>query len=287
MKTIGICANMTKPQAAATVQHIENAAGPLGLQLFGDASTAACATSVEQLSLEAMTQRVDAILALGGDGTLLSVVHGLAGAPVPILGVNLGGLGFLTSVAFDELDRALECLSGDEVQIIEHPLVKATVKNGTDPSLSFHALNEVVVARETPSRVVQLDVSIDGDWLTTYSCDGIIVSTPLGSTGYSLSAGGPILTPTTSAFVITMICPHTLGSRPMVISDSCCVRISTTADQCELILSADGQIGQSLAEPHEVEITRSDRSASLIRLPHHSYFAVLRQKLHWRGTNIK
>jgi NAD+ kinase len=287
MKTIGICANMTKPQAAATVQHIENAAGRLGLQLFGDASTAACATSVEQLSLEAMTQRVDAILALGGDGTLLSVVHGLAGAPVPILGVNLGGLGFLTSVAFDELDRALECLSEDEVQIIEHPLVKATIKNGTDPSQSFHALNEVVVARETPSRVVQLDVHIDGDWLTTYSCDGIIVSTPLGSTGYSLSAGGPILTPTTSAFVITMICPHTLGSRPMVISDSCSVRISTTADQCELILSADGQIGQSLAEQHEVEITRSDRSASLIRLPNHSYFAVLRQKLHWRGTNIK
>lgn len=287
MKAIGICANMTKPLAVDTVRHIEAAAKRLGLRLFGDASTAPCAKSLPCLKPGEMAATVDALLALGGDGTLLSVVHSLEGAPVPILGVNLGGLGFLTSVAFDELDRALECLAADDIQIAEHPLVRASILGDDGTVQSFHALNEVAVSRGTASRIVQLDVSVDDDWLTTYSCDGIIVSTPLGSTGYSLSAGGPILTPASSAFVITMICPHALGSRPVVVSDHCKVCISTSVDHQEVLLSADGRIDQPLTSRQTVEITRSERVVRLIQLPRHSYFAVLRQKLDWRGSNIK
>jgi NAD+ kinase len=147
-------------------------------------------------------------------------------------------------------------------------------------------MNDVVVSRGATSRVVTLDVSVDGDAVTSYVCDGLIVATPAGSTGHSLSAAGPILVPATKAFVVSLICPHTLSSRPLVVPDGAEIEIAAADTGGQLLLSVDGQVGQPLLEGDRVTVRRSERDVRLIHLPGYSYFRVLRQKLHWSGSSV-
>jgi NAD+ kinase len=287
MKTIGLAANASKPHAADLIRRMLPRAQQLGLRVVADPSTAALAPGVAAVPFAQMASAADVVVALGGDGTLLNVVAQLAGAPTPVLGVNIGGLGFLTSVAEDEIESAVACLAAGDYTIDASPLIEACVESAGNRGPAYHGLNEIAVARGSTLRVVHLDLSIDGDRVTTYSCDGILVSTPLGSTGYSLSAGGPILTPRTPAFVISVICPHSLGSRPMVVPDACEIALRTAQGNEELILAADGQAGQRVPPGDAVHIRRSARIARLVRLPGHSYYSVLRQKLNWRGSNVR
>ncbi|OGV70762.1 MAG: hypothetical protein A2283_19295 [Lentisphaerae bacterium RIFOXYA12_FULL_48_11] len=230
--------------------------------------------------------KVDAVMALGGDGTMLRAVRMLEGRDIPVIGLNLGALGFLTSVVEDELDRALKCLISGKYETSSRAMADAVVERRGKIVLTQRALNDVVVSCGPSKRVVVLGLAIDGDKVTSYVCDGLIVSTPTGSTGHSLSAGGPILTPETQAFVVSLICPHTLSSRPLVVPDRSEIVVSIEDVSGKIRFSIDGQISENLHEGDKVKITRSAVSVRFIHLPGHSYFSVLRKKLHWSGSNV-
>lgn len=286
MKKIGVIANCRKKHAPDVLQHLAEKAKELGFDLFADKTTGGLLKCGEVGAPEELFDRVDAVMALGGDGTMLRAVRALNGRDKPVIGVNMGGLGFLTSVAEEELDRAMECLAGDDFLVSVRAIAESVVKRESVEVARYRALNDVVVSRGRSSRVVTLDVSIDNDQVTSYVCDGLIVSTPTGSTGHSLSAGGPILSPATAAFVISLICPHTLSSRPLVVPDQSVISITVVEGAGKLLLSVDGQVGQSLEQGDRVEVRRSGNNVRFIHLPGHNYFAVLRQKLHWSGSNV-
>ena len=285
MKTIGVIANCNKERAPAVLGRIGERAAALGIDLIADEATAGLLEAGSTMPMDELFNSADGVIALGGDGTMLRVVRAMGDRDRPIMGVNLGGLGFLTSVAEEEIDRALECVASGEVDIKARSLAECTVMNGGREAARYRALNEVVIG-STSSRVVALDVSVDGDYVTSYVCDGLVVSTPTGSTGYSMSAGGPILVPGTCAFVVSPICPHTLSSRPLVLPDVSEIVVTGESDAGGLVLTADGQAGQGLGEGDSVSVKRSDRLVRVMHLPGHSYFSVLRQKLNWRGSSM-
>jgi len=258
----------------------------LGLEFYADRSTARLCKSARALSPAKLFDTVDAVIALGGDGTMLRAVRELDGRDKPIIGVKIGGLGFLTSISEDDVARALRALAKDKFTTRARAILDCNVIHKGRSVASYRALNDVVLNGGESSRVVTLDVSIDNDKVTSYVCDGIIVSTPTGSTGHSLSAGGPILTPDTAAFVISLICPHTLSSRPLVVPDHSEIAVLAAKSAGALRLSVDGQVGRTLAQGDCVTVNKSRRSVRFIHLSGHSCFSVLRQKLHWSGSNL-
>lgn len=286
MKTLGVIANENKPRAADVLKHIAECAQRLGMALLSDGPTARLAENIEAVEIFDMLDRAEAILALGGDGTMLRAVRALEGRDRPLMGVNIGGLGFLTSTTEDDIDRAMECLASGNVTLSRWAVAEAFVMSSGREVGHYRALNDIVI-RSGSSRVVTLDVSVQNDPVTPYVCDGLIVSTPAGSTGYSMSAGGPILLPGTGAFVMSLICPHTLSSRPLVVPDKSDILVSVADTGGALYLTADGQVGQSLERGDCVRIQRSDADVRFVHLPGHSYFSVLRQKLHWSGTALR
>lgn len=286
MKTLAIVANCSKARAPAVVTRVCGKARMLGLSLCSDPETARLCAELRTLAPAELFDTADAVMALGGDGTMLRAVRQLDGRDKPVIGVNLGGLGFLTSIAEQELDRALECLARGTVEYCAHAIAECRVQRNGEEIAAYRALNDVVITRGASPRVITLDVSINGDAVTSYVCDGLVVATPAGSTGHSLSAGGPILAPETDAFVVSLICPHTLSSRALVVSDRSRIDVVVRGGEGQQALSVDGQVGQSLRHGDCVTVRRSDRGVRLIHLPGYSYYAVLRQKLHWSGSSI-
>jgi NAD+ kinase len=287
MKRLGVIANCTKPRSAAVLGRLAEIAKALGAELLAmepEAGLIGCRASA---SAAAMFERAEAVIALGGDGTMLRAVRLLDGRDTPVLGVNIGGLGFLTSVSEEEMDAALRCLACDRYVLQMMAVAECGVERGDGRRSAFRALNDVVVSRGPSGRVITLRLTVDGQHVTSYVCDGLIVATPAGSTGHSLSAGGPILVPETPAFVISLICPHTLSSRPLVVPDrsEICVTGEGPAEQ-RMLLSVDGQTDEELAAGDRVTVRRSPRGVRFIRLPGHSVFAVLRQKLRWSGSSV-
>ena len=284
MKRIGILANCGKDRATEVLKRIADLAGKLGLELVADEASADLITCCKSMPVEKLCSHVDAIMALGGDGTMLRAVRALNGRDTPVIGVNIGGLGFLTSVAEGELDRALHCLATNEFSTHVRSVAEARLVRNDREIAEYRGLNDIVVHCGPSGRIVTLDVAIENETGTSYLCDGLIVSTPTGSTGHSLSAGGPILTPDTSAFVISIICPHTLSSRPIVVPDTSLISVTARKSAGDLHLSVDGQVGQPLTAGDCVKVRRSEKGVRFIHLPGYSYFSVLRQKLHWRGS---
>jgi len=224
---------------------------------------------------------VDIIIVFGGDGTLLSVARLVGNARVPILGVNLGTLGFLTVVTLDELYPALETILAGRHRLDSRSMLKADVRqNGTREPVTFHALNDVVVNKGALGRMISLHVWINGDFTSSFLADGMIVSTPTGSTAYSLSAGGPIVYPALDAITLTPICPHTLTHRPLVIPARGKVGIVLHSGE-DVTLTIDGQVGVSLEVGAEVICTESDYRVDLIQPTERNFFEVLHQKLKW------
>ncbi|MFC1497580.1 NAD(+)/NADH kinase [Verrucomicrobiota bacterium] len=286
MKKIGVIANCGKERAHEVLKCLFEKAQGLGLELFAGEAAAKLLGMNNVVPKEEMLDNIDAVMALGGDGTMLRAVRELDGRDKPVIGVNIGGLGFMTSVAEEDLERALQSLANDDFTMSNRTLAEGVVVRDGCEIVRYRALNDIVISRGPSSRVVSLDVSIGKDKVTSYVCDGVVVSTPTGSTGHSLSAGGPILTPETSAFVVSLICPHTLSSRPLVIPDNSEISIIISESAGDLLLSVDGQVGQPLMQSDSVKIRRSDRDVRFIHLPGYSYFSVLRQKLNWRGSNV-
>lgn len=285
VKTIGVIANLRKSHAPDVLKRLGKRASKLGMTVLADGPTARFIPRCRKVSSAALFDGSDAIVAMGGDGTMIRAVRELDGMDKPLIGVNIGSLGFMTSVAEAELERALECLArGDYIESVR-AIVECDVIRGKKRA-KYRALNDIVIRGKDSIRVVSLDVSIDNEIVTSYACDGLIVATPTGSTGHSLSAGGPIIAPGTQAFVISIICPHSLSSRPLVIPDRSAIAVTISESDGDVLLSVDGQLSHTLAEGDSFVVRRSDASVRFIHLPGHSYFSVLRQKLHWRGSVI-
>jgi NAD+ kinase len=228
---------------------------------------------------------IDLLLVLGGDGTLLTMADRVSqsGRDLPILGVNFGHLGFLTEVNFPELYPLLESAIAGTAAIEQRLILQARVLRGQRPVAEYMALNDVVITRGALSRIIELAVTVGGEFVARFNADGLIIASPTGSTAYNLSAGGPILHPAVDALVITPIAPHTLSNRPVVIPGSASVLVFPTAhdpDQ-EIVLTLDGQVGLTLQPGDAVEAVRSPTPVRLVKAPTHSYFDVLRQKLKW------
>ncbi len=226
---------------------------------------------------ENIPEQVDLVIVIGGDGTLLSVAHLAAQKNVPVMGVNLGRLGFLTEVPLDEIALTLDSFLGGNTKIISHrQMLEADTKGGT-----FYCLNDFVINKGALARMIQCAIWIDGKEIATSKADGLIISTPTGSTAYSLSAGGPIIQPNIPAFIIVPICPHTLSFRPMVISAESTLKIELVTGGEEVWFTLDGQRGGLMEENDTVEVRRSQLTLQLISSPKRNYFDLLQEKLGW------
>lgn len=229
---------------------------------------------------------VDLLVVLGGDGTLLSAVRALDGHPVPLLGVNLGTLGFLAEITVAELFPTLEGFLRGETTLEARASLRATVERGGRILGSYRVLNDVVVNKGALARICELEVTVDGRVLTTYKADGLIVATPTGSTAYSLSAGGPLVSPDLPATILSPICPHTLTQRPILLKDTSVIEILLGAKNGEVYLTLDGQEGFELDEGDRVRVVASRRKVLLLRSPARDYYQVLRTKLMWGGRYV-
>ncbi len=224
---------------------------------------------------------VDIILVFGGDGTFLGVARLACEHGTPILGINLGGLGFLTEITVDEVYPMMERILSGDYEIEDRQMLRTTVRRGKTGAKHYEVLNDVVINKEAVARIIDLEIYIEGSHVTTYKADGIILSTPTGSTAYSLSAGGPIVHPALPVTIITPICPHTLTNRPLVVSNEMKVEIKITTQEPDTYLTLDGQIGIRLKTGDVIEVRKSDTVVKLIKSPFRDYFTILKTKLMW------
>jgi NAD+ kinase len=221
------------------------------------------------------------LIVLGGDGTLLSAARLAADRQVPILAVNLGGMGFLTTVSQDELYQILEEIFSCKHRVSERVMLEAEIVRGGAVVRRQIALNDAVLNKAALARIMDVALRVDGEYVTTYKADGLILSTPTGSTAYSLAAGGPLVYPTVEAFVVTPICPHTLTHRPLVIPDSASIEIDFKAEDDAVFLTFDGQIGIELAREDHIVVRKASEKLRLVLPARKSYFEILRNKLKW------
>jgi NAD+ kinase len=287
IKRVGLVGNSSKPASAAVVAKAARLIRAAGRTVITEAATARFArlTAPACPDTATLTRQVDLLIVFGGDGTMLKVARETAGSGAPILGINVGGLGFLTAVPSVELARALKSVWKGEFAFESRALIEASVRlNGRE--LRQTALNDFVVGRGSVSRLIGLDVEVNGEPLTHFRCDGLIISTPTGSTAYSLAAGGAVVTPTSEVLSLTPICPHTLSNRPLILPLTSTVRVRAMSPKPATILSADGEPMAELSLGDVVTICRSRRSVKLMQLTGASFFEALRRKLHWRGANL-
>lgn len=284
---MGVLGNSEKISCGETVRRAARLIRAAGRQVFADAVTARIAGLETGIlgDAAALARSVDLLLVFGGDGTMLRVAREIAGSHTPILGINMGGLGFLTAVPSAELAKALKRVWRGEFEFESRVLLQAAGRcNGQWADQT--ALNDVVVSRGIASRLIELEVRVDGDSLTRYRCDGLIVSSPTGSTAYSLAAGGAVVFPTAEVLALTPICPHTLSNRSLILPLSAKIEIKIISLKPATILSADGQVVSELTTDDVITVCRSRRSVRLMHLAGSSFCETLRRKLHWRGATL-
>lgn len=287
MTTVGVIVNTTRlrespetvPEAKTAVDALVRAAPAVLVT-----SDAAQLLGLSQLGRteEELTERAELLVVLGGDGTILRAARLAAGRGIPIVGVNMGGFGFLAELSADELPAALPQLMAGRYEVDERMMLQAQVETG-GRSQTLLALNDVVVTKSGVARVLRLRISVSGEPLASYPADGIIVATPTGSTAYSLSAGGPIVHPRVEAIVITPICPHTFNARSVIVDQHDVVTIEVDAPAAEATLTVDGRVGVSLAQTPRVVVGRAAPAARFVRLRESSFYTILSTKLAWGG----
>lgn len=282
IRAVGIVCKPIKTVVCAVVPPLIKWLHKRKIETFVDTEAQSClGASGPGVPRESLGAKVDLLIVLGGDGTLLSAARALHGHNVPILAVNLGALGFLTSVTLDELYPVLEqALAGEHISSERMMLEAAVSQNGAAVERQ-PALNDAVVTKSALARMLDFDVYVDTNHVGRYRADGLIVATPTGSTAYSLAAGGPIIHPDLDAFVITPICPHMLTNRPLVIPGSARVEVDFSAAEEPVYLTLDGQIGLQLGPADRVTITKSPNKVKLVRPPGKTYYEILRSKLRW------
>ena len=287
MKRIGIIAKQNKPEAVTITGRLVEWLQPKGVEVYIEEEIEKSlrpnltAPFLNPVKREEIPSHAEMIIVLGGDGTLLSVARLVGSHEVPILGVNLGGLGFLTEITLEELYRVLERVIQGDFVTDERVVFHAAVIRRGERLAEFIVLNDAVINKGALARIIDLETTINGEYLTTFKSDGLIISTPTGSTAYNLSAGGPIVYPSLHCIIITPICPHTLTNRPIMIPDDVEVRAILKSKQQEVILTLDGQQGFVLEFGDVVEVKKAEGKILLIKSPYRHYFEVLREKLKW------
>lgn len=279
IRTVGLVAKYHEPKAAQMVRWLIPWLKKRGKKVCVE--NGLVRRGARSCSKKEMAAEADLIISLGGDGTLLNIAPLVIRPDVPILGVNLGGLGFITEVAVGELEAVLsKTLDGDyEVEPRMTLQVRVISKQGR--TRKFRILNDAVIAKGARSRIIDLETHVGDDYLCTYRADGLIISTPTGSTAYSLAAAGPILEPTLGAIVLSPICPHTLTNRPIVVPSNAVIRVTLRSFGDTVFFSPDGQQGIRLHNGDQVEARDYGMPVSLIKLPSRSYYEILREKLKW------
>ena len=288
--TFGIAGNLRKEGVPTVAQKVVERFKSEGVDFVIERSLAAVLrkklkmqSAGRAVSEKDLPARCDMLISLGGDGTILRLARQVAEKGTPLLGVNLGKLGFLAEVSVEDLDACLtEVLKGDYF-VVERMMLQATIHKN---SKTYNALNDIVVDKFGSSRVLNFETHVNGEYLATFTADGIILSTPTGSTAYAMANGGPIVTPHNRAITISPICPHSLTARPVIVPDDSVIRIKVVSSENKVHVTADGQDEVLVRPPTEIRIKRSPFSARLVKRRNTSYYDILRKKLNW-GQDLR
>ena len=281
----GILARTDKPQSAGLVRSLSEALAARGVEVLLEKRTAELAggEGVEDRQLAAAC---DLLIVLGGDGTILRALHRMRGAVPPIFGINVGSLGFLTGVSGEDWSRAVDSIAAGDFRLSTRTLLRVELERDGRTAETFTGLNDAVVSRGHHSQLIKVEVRIDGEELSVYHADGLIVATPTGSTAYSMSAGGPLLLPDSACFVITPICPHVLTNRSTVVADTSRLELRLVGPGPGVTVNVDGQEIREFGPADVLRISRAEERLRLATLPGRTFSGVLRDKLKWSGSNV-
>src|SRR5216110_2584414 len=285
-KTIGLIAHTGKPAVAELVNAIIEEFSRYSMSILLEKETAVIAGKKTGRSIAQLGAEADMLVVAGGDGTILHVVGQVGEVIKPVFGINVGSLGFLTCANSSSYREAVESIAKDRINFSQRALLEARVKLGDKQTNKMIALNDAVLSRGELSRLVLLCTRVNGEPLTEFNADGLIVATPTGSTAYSLSAGGPILDPESGVFVITPICPHVLTNRSIIVAQGSTIEIEASDPEYPIFLTLDGRKPIHVERGSIVTIRKARKTLRLASLPDASFFSVVRQKLKWSGSNI-
>ncbi len=280
-KSIGILTKPKFPEVQPTLLGVVGWLRARTIDVLLDTTSAALLNEEGGLPTTQLAEKADVLLVLGGDGTILHAARLASERSIPILGVNMGGLGFLTEVRLDHLYPSLERVFANDYTLDERLMLETHVHRRGETVARGMVLNDVVISKGTLARMIELQISIQDQFVTHLRGDGLIIGTPTGSTAYSLSAGGPIINPAVQALILTPICPHTLTHRPLIVPGNVGIEITLTSKDEGSMATLDGQVGIPLAQGDTAVILASDRPTRLIRFPESHYYEVLREKLKW------
>lgn len=281
LQAVGVISKPKKEDIGAVAPKLLDWLKRHGIKHVCDQETVRCLQQKDGIPREQIAAQVDLLIVLGGNGTLLAAARLVEKHNIPILGVNLGSLGFLTEITLDEMYDVLEGVLADKHRVDARRMLDAEVSRNSQTIARYHALNDVVLHKAALARIVDFDVSIDACFVSRVRADGLILSSPTGSTAYSLSAGGPIVLPSVDAMVVTPIAPHMLTNRPLVIPGESCIEVHVHNPDEAVYVTVDGQVGEELHSGDRVRVCKSDRVVKLVVSPNRDYFQVLRSKLRW------
>ena len=280
-KSIGILTKPKFPEVKATLQGVVAWLRAHSINVLLDTTSATLLNEPGGIQKTRLAEKADVLLVLGGDGTMLNAARLAAERSIPILGVNMGGLGFLTEVRLDNLYPSLERVFANDFTLDERLMLATHVHRHGETVARGIVLNDVVISKGTLARMIELQVAIGGQFVTNLRGDGLIIGTPTGSTAYSLSAGGPIMNPALQALIVTPICPHTLTHRPLIVPGDVVIEVTLTSKDDGSMATLDGQVGVAMTQGDTAVIQASDYRTRLIRFPESHYYEVLREKLKW------
>jgi NAD+ kinase len=285
-KTIGLIAHPGKPGVGDLVNSLAEEFARFSMSILLEKETAAVSGQRSEMTIAQLGGKADLLVVVGGDGTILNVTGQLGEGSPPIFGINVGSLGFLTCASSPAFREAVECIAKGKMTFSNRALLEVILRDSTEKHKPMIALNDAVFSRGELSRLIRLRTRVNGEALTEFNADGLIIATPTGSTAYSLSAGGPILEPESGVFVITPICPHVLTNRSIIVSEKSVIEVEASEPDYPVYLTVDGREPLRIAKDATVQIRKAKKTMQLAAMPDMSFFSVVRQKLKWSGSNV-
>ena len=285
-KTIGLVAHTGKPGVGDLVNSLAAEFARFSMSVVLEKETAAVSGQRSSMTIAQLGDKADLLVVVGGDGTILNVSGQLGEASPPIFGINVGSLGFLTCASSPAFREAVECIAKGKMTFSNRALLEVVLRDSKKKHKPMIGLNDAVFSRGELSRLIRLRTRVNGEALTEFNADGLIIATPTGSTAYSLSAGGPILEPESGVFVITPICPHVLTNRSIIVSEKSVIEVEASEPDYPVYLTVDGREPLRIAKDAIVQIRKAKKTLQLTAMPDMSFFSVVRQKLKWSGSNV-